>query len=627
MAIQAILSPIKTRAVLTEIARIAARSATVTLTASAQSRRIESRRLLIFMKIPLLFYISSIHYGGIILLVLELGNDYHNSMVDLPDELSKIMHGDVDATDNTRAAYSHDASIYEIKPQVVVYPKDSADVKSLVAFVTKYKKDLPNLSITPRTKGTDMSGGAINDSIILDGSRYLTATHDISTDQASVQPGVMYKDFEKKTLVVNAIMPSYPASRELAGIGGMVNNNAGGENSLEYGKTERYVMALNEVLADGNEYDIKPLTRGQLNQKMESDTFEGHLYRELFKLLDQQYDEIKSAKPRVGKDSTGYHLWDIWDRESGVFDLTKLFVGSQGTLGITTDVTFRLVPKLSDTATLLCFMDSLDVLGDVIPAVLSEKPTAFECFDDATFRAGFPKIASLIGLTSFAEKRAMRQQLSSVRKVVKKQSPHLVLLIKFTGKSVRAARQRAYDAEQSLKDMPFYHTEVANATTEQAFWAIRHASFHLLGANDQRSFAAPFIDDIIVPPTRLSAFLPRFQAVLKKYQLRATVAGHIGEGNFHVIPLMDLSSASVRDSIQLIAQEVNELVLHYGGSISGEHNDGLVRGPWLERQYSANVYHYFKEVKQLFDPLNIFNPHKKTNATIDYGRLRIRQKN
>lgn len=548
-------------------------------------------------------------------------------MLDLPNELSTLISGDVDATDTTRAVYSHDASIYEIKPQVVVYPKTVNDIKALVTFVSVHKKELPNLSLTARTKGTDMSGGAINDSIIVDISRHMTAATSISAEQAITQPGIMYKDFEKKTLEYGALMPSYPASRELAGIGGMVNNNAGGENSLIYGKTDHYVSALKEVLADGNEYTIKPLTRSELNQKMDEDSFEGRLYRDTFRLLDQQYDEIQSARPRVSKDSTGYHLWDVWNRETGVFDLTKLFVGSQGTLGITTEATFRLVPALDQTATLLCFMDSLDTLGEVIPAILNEKPAALECFDDATFVVGYPQIATLMNLHGMREKRHMHRQLASVRHAVRRATPKLVMLVKFTGDTAEQARKRALEANDALRSLPFYFSEVVNDETAQAFWAIRHSSFNLLRAKSNNAFAAAFIDDIIVPPVHLAAFLPQFQAILKQYRLRATIAGHIGEGNFHVIPLMDLSDAAVRDSIQDIATAVNELVLTYGGSISGEHNDGLVRGPWLERQYGVMIQGYFREIKQLFDPLDIFNPHKKTEASVDYGRQRIRLRN
>lgn len=187
--------------------------------------------------------------------------------MDLPGELSKIIKGDVDATEETREFYSHDASLFELKPQVVAFPKNSKDVQALVSFVSEHKKDLPNLSITARSQGTDMSGAAINDSIILDTNRYMNQLISASAESATAQPGMKYRDFEVETLRYGSILPSYPASRELAGMGGIVNNNSGGEKSLEFGKTDRYVTNLKMILSDGKEHEIRPLTRDELNKK------------------------------------------------------------------------------------------------------------------------------------------------------------------------------------------------------------------------------------------------------------------------------------------------------------------------------------------------------------------------
>lgn len=292
--------------------------------------------------------------------------------MDLEGELKKIIRGDVDTSAATRAYYSHDASLFEIMPQAVVFPKTGADLEALVAFVQRHKAQFPMLSLTARSRGTDMSGGVINDSIIVDTSRYMTEISDVSAARATAQSGAAYRDFEAETLKYGAIMPAYPASREIAGIGGIISNNAGGEYSLAFGKADRYVTSMEVVLSDGHTYTIGPLTRGELNAKMDEDTFEGRLYRDTFELLDRYYDEIKAAAPKVSKDSTGYHLWDVWDREKGVFDLTKLFAGSQGTLGIMTEATLALVRRPTHTGTLVCYLKSLDRLGEIIPAVLEE---------------------------------------------------------------------------------------------------------------------------------------------------------------------------------------------------------------------------------------------------------------
>ena len=185
--------------------------------------------------------------------------------------------GEMDDTPVTRDFYSHDASLFEIKPQIVMFPTDSADVQKLVKAVAANKKDMPQLSITGRSAGTCMSGGAVNDSIIIDFTRHLNKVGAVSSTEASAQPGVYYRDFEPETLKYEALMPSYPASRDLAALGGMVNNNAGGEKSLEFGKTRDFVNSLQVVFADGKEYTVRPLNKKELDAKMAQGDYEGNI--------------------------------------------------------------------------------------------------------------------------------------------------------------------------------------------------------------------------------------------------------------------------------------------------------------------------------------------------------------
>ena len=547
--------------------------------------------------------------------------------MDLSEELKKIIKGDVDATDETREFYSHDASLFELQPQVVVFPKDAEDVQAIVQFVAEHKKDVPNLSVTARSRGTDMSGAAINDSIIMDTSRYMTAATDVSAESATVQPGMMYKDFEVETLKYGSILPSYPASRELAGMGGIVNNNSGGEKSLEFGKTDKYVTNMKMVLSDGNVYEVRPLTRDELNGKIAKDTFEGRLYHDTYELLEKHYDEIKAAAPKVSKDSTGYHLWNVWDRESGIFDLTKLFVGAQGTLGLMTEATVNLVPKPSHSGTLVCYMKGIDNLGELIPAVLEEKPATFECFDDNTLWLSFKFIFAFIKRLGFISWLMMCLQLIPDGLALFRGIPKMILLIEFTGNSEEEVKAKIHTAKQNLKKFKFtYMEENPDEASSRKFWLMRRESFNLLRSKVKDKHTAPFIDDFVVPPARLSEFLPQLQAIIKKYKLLATIAGHLGDGNFHVIPLMKIEDPRERAKLEPAMKEVNNLVLKYGGSLSGEHNDGMIRGPWLEQMYSANVLGYMRDIKQLYDPLNIFNPHKKTDATWEYSFAHIREK-
>lgn len=547
--------------------------------------------------------------------------------MDLQTELSKIFKGELDTTDETREFYSHDASLFELKPQIVAFPRDADDIKAAVNFVNQHKTEYPELNITPRSRGTDMSGGAIGESILLDISMYMNALHEVTPTSAHVQPGMLYREFDVETIKQGSILPSYPASRDLASVGGMVSNNSGGEKSLEYGKTDNFVTELKVILSDGNEYTVKPLNRDELNAKMSQDDFEGNLYRQTFELLDAHYDEIAAAAPKVSKDSTGYHLWNIWKRDTGIFDLTKLFVGAQGTLGIVTDIKVNLVPKPAHSGTLVCYMRSIDQLGEVIPAVLAHKPASFESFDDNTLWLSFKFFFAFIKKLGFWSWIKLALQLIPDGVVLIKGVPQLILLIEFTGESIDEVAHKIHQTKQDLKQYDFtYMEEDETEAKSRKFWLMRRESFNLLRSKVKDKHTAPFIDDFIVPPSRLTEFLPELRVIIKKYNLLATIAGHMGDGNFHVIPLMKIEDPKERAKLKPAMTEVNNLVISYGGSVSGEHNDGMIRGPWLKEMYSPSVLGYMIDIKHLYDPKNIFNPHKKTDANWDFSFSHIREK-
>src|SRR3989338_1685264 len=189
----------------------------------------------------------------------------------LANQIREVIKGEIVADEKQLKSYSHDASIFEVKPELAVKPKDVDDIKNLVKFVAENKLSDPSLSVTARAGGSDMSGGPLNESIILDFTAHMNKVIEVGVDYAITEPGAFYRDFEKETLKKGLLMPSYPASRELCAVGGMVANNAGGEKSLRYGKTENYVEELNVVLSDGNEYVLKPLTIDELEQKKRQD--------------------------------------------------------------------------------------------------------------------------------------------------------------------------------------------------------------------------------------------------------------------------------------------------------------------------------------------------------------------
>jgi FAD/FMN-containing dehydrogenase len=546
-------------------------------------------------------------------------------MDDIIKQLQKVgFSGQTDTSDATLETYSHDASMFEIKPQLVVVPQDAKDVERLVSVVANAKKAYPNLSLTARSAGTDMSGGAINDSIIVDFNKHFTKIAEVSATAAHAQPGVFYRDFEKETLKYKALMPTYPASRDLCTIGGMVNNNSGGEKSLEYGKTENFVTELRVVFADGVERTVKPLNKKELTIKMAQKNFEGQVYKQIFNLVEKHYDQIKAAKPHVSKNSTGYNLWDVWDRETGIFDLTKLIVGAQGTLGFVTDIHFKLVPTRPYTGLLVCFMKDIAPLGEIINKVVAEKPATFESFDDATLWLSIkfmPSFMKMLGVAGFIK---LLISLIPDGFMLLRGIPKLILMIEFNGQTQQEVDDKINNMHRILKPYKMAMEKDGTAEKSEKFWLMRRYSFQLLRSKVKDKHTAPFIDDLVVNPPHLVEFWPQIRKIIKKYDLLATIAGHMGDGNFHIIPLMKLEDPKDRAKLLPAMKEVNELVLKYGGSLSGEHNDGLVRGPWLEQMYGTEVLELFRQAKHIMDPQAIFNPHKKANANWDYSFGHIR---
>lgn len=538
--------------------------------------------------------------------------------------------GEIDDSAESREFYSHDASLFEIKPQLIISPRHAGDVALAVKLVAKHKAAHPGLSLTARSAGTDMSGGAINDSVIIDFKKHFTTITKTSKTMAHAQPGVYYKDFEFETKKHKALLPSYPASRDLCTIGGMVNNNSGGEKSLEYGKTEDYVTELKVVFADGIERIVKPLNLSELQAKVKQKDYEGRLYSHLYTLCEQHYDVIKAAKPNVSKNSTGYNLWDVWDREKEIFDLTKLIVGAQGTLGLVTDIKFRLVPTRPESGLLVMFLKDINKLGEIINVVLKHKPATFESFDDATLLLSIrfmPYFLQMLGPVAFLKLLIglIPDAFQLLRGI-----PKLILMVEFNGQTDEEVRQKvkALHRELGLKRAYFEINGFEDADNElksEKFWIMRRQSFQILRKKVKDKHTAPFIDDLVVNPPYLPEFLPQLRKIIKKYKLFATVAGHMGDGNFHIIPLMKLENPKERKKLLPAMQEVNNLVLKYKGSLSGEHNDGLVRGPWLETMYGPEVVKIFRQAKHIMDPHNIFNPHKKVTADWDYSYHHIRE--
>ncbi len=406
----------------------------------------------------------------------------------------------------------------------------------------------------------------------------------------------------------------------------MVANNSGGEKSLEHGKTEKFVTSLKVIFSDGKEYEVRPLTKEELNGKMSQDDFEGRLYKKVFELIDSNYEVIKAAQPHVSKDSTGYHLWNVWDRDKGVFDMTQLIIGSQGTLGIVTDINFKLVPAPKHSGTLVVFLRKIDDLGDVINKVLDHKPATFEGFDNYTLMLSFKLFFYFHQTLGWWGMIKLAFQLIPDALMLFRGVPKMVLLVEFNGETPDEVTKKVHAMHQDMRE--FGHKALFEEDDTEAkakkFWIMRRESFNLLRKKVKDKHTAPYIDDLVVPPKHLPKFLPELRQILSKYKLLATIAGHMGDGNFHVIPLMKIEDPKEIAKIQPSMKEVNELVLSYGGSLSGEHNDGMSRGPWLRQMYGNDIFDLFKQTKEIFDPEYIFNPKKKTDADWEYSMSHLR---
>lgn len=541
----------------------------------------------------------------------------------LEEKLKAVISGEVDTRGATRELYSHDASLFEVMPQAVVYPRSGEDIQSLVRFVAREKLrergDTIPISITARAAGTDMSGGPLGESIILDVSKHFTRIISVDKERAIVEPGVFYRDLEKETLRRGVIMPAYTASKEICAVGGMVANNSGGEKSIKYGKVERYVRRLKVVLSDGNEYEIKPLSKEAFEAKKSQDDFEGALYRNIGALIERNWGDIEHARPTVTKNSAGYYLWNVWNRESGVFDLTQLIVGSQGTLGIVTEIEFGLVPVPKHSQMVVMFLPSIERLGEVVDEVMRYEPESFESYDDYSMKLAVTFAWDLLKeLGLWQAVRLGVQFIPDLFRVLTGGIPKLILMAEVTGNDEKDVARRAKEIKKAVAHFRF-NTHIARSKSEiEKYWKIRRESFNLLRKHSQGKRTAPFIDDIIVSPHAMPQFLPQLEAILKQSKLVYTIAGHAGNGNFHIIPLMDLDSPISADVILDVSQKVYKLVAQYKGSITAEHNDGIIRTPFLPYMYSPKVIELFAEVKKIFDPLGIFNPGKKVGGSLEY---------
>lgn len=535
----------------------------------------------------------------------------------LQQTLKERQRGEVCSDENILLEHSRDTSLFQVMPQVVVYPQDIRDVQETVKEVAERKQRGEDISITARAAGTDMTGGPLGDSVILSFTQHMNHITSVTDREATAEAGVYYRDFEKATLERGWLMPSYPASKDLCAIGGIVMNNSGGEKTLTYGKTEAYVKKIETVLSNGDTASFMPLSMHELEEKKKLNNLEGDIYRNMWTLVTENEALIQDSRPKVSKNSAGYYLWNIYNKEKQTFDLSKVITGSQGTLVIMTSATLTGVPPKKHSRLVVAMLHDLSQVSDITNDLLTYKPETLESYDDQTLKVAikfFPDIAKKLNGNMFL---LAFQFIPEFFMVLTGGVPKLILMAEFTGDEEMEVIKRAQEAYESLKKFPVKLRLAKSEQEAKKYWTFRRESFNLLRQKMHGNRTAPFIEDIVINPNDLPLFLPELQALLSQYPLIYTIAGHVGNGNFHIIPLMDLAQDESIAIIKELTVKTYELVKKYNGSITGEHNDGILRTPFLNMMFNERMLELFAETKNIFDPYTILNPGKKVGGTWD----------
>jgi len=511
--------------------------------------------------------------------------------------LQEHIVGEVLSASNVRKYFSTDGSVFEVMPSMIVYPKNVSDVRKVTRFSWQLSEKGHVLPITARGRGSDQGGAAIGKGIVMVFPAHMNRLLELDTKQrlARVQPGLNYLAFQEAVRTHGLFLPPYPSSIDYATIGGSIANNAAGEKTVKYGDTRKYVEGLEVVLADGELIQTSRLNKRELNRKKGLTNFEGEIYRQLDGLITDNWDLIQkhALLPGLSKNAAGYAIGQV-KRKDGSFDLTPLIVGSQGTLGIVTEAIVRLQAHTPKTTLMVICFEDLDEANRAVSELLKLEPSALEMVDK--------HLLETIGHIS----------PNRMKGLIEPPYPELVLLCEFDDEHKQAAK--AKKAEKLLKNYRTSYKVSDEFEEQQKLWSIRHSAAALITYADDNLKALPIIEDGIVPRERLKEFITGIYAIFEKYHLEIAIWGHAGDANLHMQPFMDLSKLGDRQKVFKIMDEYYELVLSLGGSTSGEHNDGRLRGMYLPKVYGEEMYQVFQDVKKIFDPHNMFNPGVKVNV-------------
>lgn len=516
--------------------------------------------------------------------------------------LQSHISGEVFDSAAMRSYFSTDASVLEMTPAMIVYPRTTNDIRKVVRFSWQLAEKGHALPVTARGSGTDQTGAALGKGIILVLPAHLNKILELDTQQklVRVQPGVNFKSLQETLNTHGLFLPPCPASYAYSTVGGAIANNAAGEQSFKYGPMTDWVDKLEVVLANGELIQTGRLSKKDVEKKKGLTTLEGELYRtvdgvynEFEEKIDAYYDNL-----RVSKDSVGYDLRDV-KRRDGSIDLTPLFVGSQGTLGIITEAILKVSVHNPRTALVVAAFDTLDQAIDAVDMLRDTNPASLEMIDK-----------NLIEFAENEQYHAFPPEL-----VEEDYKPAAVLFAEYDDDK-RIRDKRVKNVQRKLKPLTDRVVMSEDHEEQERLWALRHLSSVVVNYNHSGQMSVPIIEDASVPQEKLAQLVRIIEDVFGEHNLSLATWGHVGDANLHVYPLLDLSKTADRQKVLRLMGDYYKEVVALGGSIAGEHNDGRLRAPFVKLQVGEEMVHMFEKLKASFDPQNILNPGVKTGTDV-----------
>jgi FAD/FMN-containing dehydrogenase len=511
---------------------------------------------------------------------------------------------------DARKYFSTDTSVFSLTPAMVVYPRNENDVRKTARFTWQLAERGRIIPMTARGSGTDQGGAALGEGVLLVFPAHMNRILELDgkTGMVTIEPGINYGKLQQTLHTHNRFLPPYPASFEYSTVGGAIANNAAGEKSVKYGNTREYVKNLRVVLANGEVIETKRLSKREVNKKLGLATFEGEIYRNLDVLFEENQDLINSIKFDVTKNAAGYALGEV-RKKDGSLDLTPLFVGSQGTLGIVTEATLETEVNSPTTTLIAALFDDLQVAEQVVLELrkLPEMPSAIEVVDEQ--------------LLNFVQHYNPNQ----LKGILEPPFHKLVMLIEFDNQPDRVQKRLSKKAVKILNKYQIAYRLETDPAKKEELWKIRHSASAVISHTDGNMKAVPIIEDGIVPVERFRDYIEGIYELFQKYNLRASFWGHAGNANLHMQPFLDLGQVGDRQKVFRLLDDYYKMVIGMGGSTSGEHGDGRLRAPYLQELYGPEVYALFERVKQIFDPYGTLNPGVKIGVTLEAIKPLLRQ--